>query len=849
MKISEIRNNLFGLADLKGLINENTFDEYRGKDSFDWNGYFRANPERLNLSFLQAMGLTSSPKAPATIDQLEIGDSEIRKHFGDDVYSKIIANPINFQKDKGVANSYAASKKFNRGKVQASQNGTAALRGFFMQNGGNNISNEPILAFEQNPNTVNGFDRNVLDYFYKIKGLAEMAGKYATENGIKEFDDTGIYVGNVEDPFSMFLYFFFDMFIAGTGIFRNYKDNVKPEFKPYVERVLRDVKGVESNVVGSKTSIPSIIQDVLLDPVGLKYTGELYEYSDALYQNFFANRAGIEKLEALLNELPNSFMNFQGAVGYDGRMQGTIGSVVYEALIILKTSDKSHKKLIEDVREYMGSDDFARFRSTAYLARYEMRTNQIVPDDFKLKMANCFGFSYPDEAFDPIRFIDYGTITNGLRSWVSLDDLTSLLRTTLSVTADPDADTPEMCPAEKIFIAAKDINTLLKNTNYGKFGKGPEKFPMTLDILLGDANDGLLAWQKTNTRGIPTAQQKLRAMYDAEKTSRPDEELSFWRLLARNNKVTDVTQTEIYNWLINNSDPSIEWKYEYNRKDHTEDNELGGKSIDIMGLTPTHTYCFEYQGEQHYRPVTVTYEDYTKFPLYSQMREYILEECGFIKRSVGGTKFYVGPEDAGKNSVGVRATIIDAYRKFYSQLPGAVPSTPGLSRYNDKLTHVQGIMERFSPPSVNKNKISDTETLKYFQEMMRQSPENDEIFENPPLGGVIPYIGSPRRFLDEVKTAMDMSRDVIKRNVIREKERLGWVMSYIIPSRATADEKKYTEELAGNSNVFTWDKPGQNKLLGFLSSNNLLRSGRVAMTESKTLFEQIVKELLRGGNC
>ena len=130
---------------------------------------------------------------------------------------------------------------------------------------------------------------------------------------------------------------------------------------------------------------------------------------------------------------------------------------------------------------------------------------------------------------------------------------------------------------------------------------------------------------------------------------------------------------------------------------------------------------------------------------------------------------------------------------------------------------------------------------------MQQSPENSEIFDNPPLEGVIPYIGSPQRFLDEVKAAQDMSRDVVKRQIIRGRERLGWVMSYIIPDKATADEKKYTEELAGNSNnVFTWNKPGQSKLLGFLGSRNLLRTGRTEMNEKKTLFEEIVKELLLG---
>lgn len=849
MKISEIRNNLFGLSDLKGLINENTFGEHRG--GYDWQGYFAANPERLNQSFIQAMGLTSAPKEPITLDQ--IGDSEIRKHFGDEAAAKILSDPINFVKGKGVGNSYKGQRDKHRVLFRSKQNATALLKNFFEENGGNNISNAPILAYEQGGNGYGNLDREVLEYFYAIKGIAEKAGEYAMQNQITDFTSSEP-VGIVENPFSMFLYFFFKMYVSGRGKWGSMYDfekNVRPEFVPYINRVMSEVKGAESDTIGGYNSIPAIIQSSLLDPIGLRYTSELYEYADVVYQNFFANRAGIGKLEALLNELPNSLMTFQGAVGHDGRMQGTVGSVVYEALIILKTVDNSHKKLIDQIRTFMATDDLARFRSAAYLGRYEMRTNQIVPDDFKNKMAKCFGFSYPNEAFDPIRFIDYTTITRGISEWVKTDDLVSLLRTTLYVTADPNASATEMCPAEKIFLAAKDINTLLTETSFKKYGRGPETMQMTIELLLGDANEGLLAWQKTNSKNIPTAQVKLRAMYNAEKTSNPDEDLSFWRLLSRNSKISDVTQTEIFNWLVNNTDPSVEWKYEYNRKDHSEDDELGGKSIDIMGKTPTNTYCFEYQGEQHYRPINVSYKDYDNFPLYTRMREYILEQCGYVKKSVGGTKFFIGSEDIGpsmstERMLQVRSVIIDAYRKFYGELLGSDSSLQ-----QDLLTQriSQRLMAEWHVKSVNKKEVKTSEMVKYFQEIMQQSPENSEIFDNPPLEGVIPYIGSPQRFLDEVKAAQDMSRDAVKSQIIRSREKLGWVMSYIIPKKATPDEKKYTEELAGNSNnVFTWDKPGQSKLLGFLGSRNLLRTSRAEMNEKKTLFEEIVKELLLDGD-
>ena len=67
-------------------------------------------------------------------------------------------------------------------------------------------------------------------------------------------------------------------------------------------------------------------------------------------------------------------------------------------------------------------------------------------------------------------------------------------------------------------------------------------------------------------------------------------------------------------------------------------------------------------------------------------------------------------------------------------------------------------------------------------------------------------------------------------------------MSYVIPRGATEDEKKYTEELAGDENlVFPWDKEGKEKLLGFMERNRILADN---VLEENTLFNQIVSELI-----
>ena len=73
-------------------------------------------------------------------------------------------------------------------------------------------------------------------------------------------------------------------------------------------------------------------------------------------------------------------------------------------------------------------------------------------------------------------------------------------------------------------------------------------------------------------------------------------------------------------------------------------------------------------------------------------------------------------------------------------------------------------------------------------------------------------------------------------------------MSYIIPGKATEDEKKYTFELAGSEDfVFTWDDEGRNKLLKFLYNNNLSSKDQNESEDklvNQSLFEQIIREIL-----
>ena len=834
MKISEIRNNLFGLSDLKGLIGENTFDEHRGSvNSIDWAGYFKEKPERLNLSLTAALGLSMTPKTPLTLDQL--GDSEMRRYFGDEFVSKIISDPSNFVKDKGFSNAYKNARKNNREVSQVSKTGIEFLKQFFIDNGGEQIDNSPVLQLNR-PENINQNNGTILNYFGKVKLLSDLAAKSAEENNIKKFDDSGLVIGKIDDPFSMFLYFFFRLHVSSSGSYKrttNYDNNIPEEFKPYIERVLYDIKDIEGgalkNEIGN-VSLQSLIQTNLLTPIGIKYNSELYEYSELLYNAYFKDSSGAKKLNSILSLIPAGSISIGKGYGKGELLKNTVGGVLYDCLAIIGYSDSSQNSIREKVKNYMDVPELRPFRSAAYLIRYENKTNQIIDDAFRKKMSVCFNVQFFNDLFDPVGTIDFTAIENGIKKWVEIDDISHLAKSVLSVTANDN----QLCPAELIFKSAREINGLLKE-NYSKYGTGPGKALMTIETLLSDANEALNYWNSLNpTNKVPAAQDKLVALY--KNREQQNISLSFWRLLAKDNQVKDATQTQIYLWLVDHTKPEIDWTYEFNRFE-TIDSELGGKSIDILGKTPGNTFCFEYQGEQHYRPLTVKYEEYSKFPLFTEMRDYILTECGFIQKTEGGTKFFSGPENSdAKRMYEIKSVILNAYRKFYTEI---------LGKTNVEKLSSRGLQEGFVP-AVNKKAVfkNDTELLAYFQTIINKTPNDSDIFDYPPIDGVIPYLGSPRRFLDEVKTAQDMGRDLTKRKIIRSRENAGWKMSYIIPGKATKDEQAYTEqELAGNNaQVFRWNKDGKNMLLMFLAANGLKNDVKTNVSEN-TLFKEIVEEL------
>lgn len=757
MKITEVRNNLFGLSDLKGLIKENMFDEARpAAGSLSLGKFFSEHPEFIGVSYTDTgeigvefrnalhdyfNGLTNGFP---TNDEYATMPSAQRRIFATRIKQAnrgLRGQHLNANKIIAIPNDPYGDKP-----VTISKTPLEHLKDFFVENGG--------LGFVFNEEV--GYNSDLLEkYVDGLKSLAIMAGEYFNKVGVRisSFNDAEIQVGNETDPFALYLFFYYQNFCETRG-----------------------------NGGGKKTN--TYLQNVQNQNIKeyIKYTSHI---------------------------TPNVFN------------------------LILNCGESSIDGLSEKIiAEGFGGDEFKVSRSMAYLKRYSQYYPGLLNMEFLKNLMSCFKITSYDSLLDPIEVVSEKLITDGILTWCrnsSDDAVKELVKPVLN------RDMDSCSPVEKIFLTAESIDRLLQ-ASYKKYGEGPNGNKMTIGLLLEDAEKGIDYWNSLSRGGkIPKAQIKLRTIYNTERGKYSEmSSLPFWRILNLDREIKDKTQSDIFYFLIGNSSKDVKWTYEYNRNKKA-DIDLAGKSVDILGETNRNTFCFEYQGEQHYRPLTVTYDDYATFPFFTKMREYILTECGFVQKTVGGTKFFSGPENADMARMAeIKQIILGAYKKFYSELS---TSLTGDYKITGRLE------EAFKFGKVNKKLKfeNDAQLLSYFQKILEEC-KNTDVFEEPPMEDVVPYVGSPRRFLDEVKTAQDMGRDIEKREIIRRKEKLGWVLSYIIPKRATEDEKKYTDELAGSENlVFPWNAEGRERLLYFMKQNKILADG---VLEESTLFQQIISELL-----
>ena len=856
MRITEIRNKLFGLSDLKGLIRENTFDE--GRKGFNFINFFRDDPERLNLTYGQFAG--SFPEFEA-----------------DERY-----NP--FKLGLPSQDSFKQGRRMAKQGLAASKNGINVLMDYFKENNGQIIS--PAALSSGNPDEVR-------KYFQDISELALNAIRYVQGENINIGDvlkQNEYRVGDVSEPFSMFLYFIFCCCNTKQGVIgvRELKNSIAPEFRRMVDMEEMRMKGLlsgrEYNLAddgeengGLDMSNSELIQYFILNKIGAR-SGELLTDGilQTLYGAYFSSESGLQELMSGISEMRSRKPNISFALTKENFRFNTVGGLMLAIVSLLTTKHADIRQLVDNIVTFLPGESLSGFRNAIYRVRYSERAGIVFPDNFLEGISESFGI--PRESlFDPLYNVDDERIKKGVERYVMMnggkeDSLRPLIKISLCFGLD------NIPPIERIFQTAKTLNDLLRTDFSKRLGASGHNvlnnagLSLTdkISLLLGGASEGMrLLIEDAERRGYSEALGNLPAginnlnNYYRGVSKNGEKETPFMDILSRNSDTK--TQDEVFYFLMSVSDPDIEWQSEYNRyegeKAEKGEEGLGRKTIDIMGKKfmkdivngqPVKTnkveerLCFEYQGEQHYRPVNVTPADYS-YSLYSEMREEILINCGFVSGKVkknGNRTYFWAVNDLPSDEITMemRQIIIDVYKSQIKKLTYLLNNNKG---YQDKVvTEGSGTRGGINRKALGLFKYS--EALRYFREVVSKGAGDTAQFSAPPIDGMVPYLCSPCRFADEILTAIDLQRDRIKSDIIFNRKKLGWKMAYVTPKLSptfTEEDLKYTvKELARNDSgvVFTWDKEGKAKMTGYLVQEGFKTP---EVIKESTLFEQIFREI------
>ena len=815
MKINEVKNNLFRLSDLKGLLNENIPAE-----NINWGNFFNDpnNQKYLgnNYAYTSQSQFWPDKELRTAIANYpgsryrDLADDEkitmFNKDTRDNIFNAFAKNRAKFLQQKEAQPQTQQEPEDALGQLT---NGTAEespikqLYDFFMQGGGQSI----IYSEEMETN-----EQLLGNYINSIIRVTDEAYKHFTQAGtpINRFDGGNMKIGYEKEPFLLFLLFYYFKYCEKRG--GTWNDRVN------------------SSDVYFSNMTPGTVSEYakyILNVIGRTSLRGNFEPRKTVFDIVF--KCGRGNLETIADKLVTA--------GYDGDM-------------------------------------YAPARSMAYVKKYREVLKLMVPQPEIDSLAATF--NYPSATlFDPMASIDETRVTAGLQKIIGghgpgNSDYESILNRIIKPVLIQSEE--KATPAERIFIIAKSVRNSM-NIDYGKeygasgrnvFGNKNENLYEKANLILGKAIDGIQKLEEDAVRRgyggerMPQPINGLKEMYLSKIKDAQD--LLMWRLLDRD--MGSSTQDKIFIYLLSVSDPNVIWRQEYNRfeKQESEAGEggLGGKSIDIIGTlekegSHSRTLCFEYQGEQHYHPVNVKPADY-QYTLFSAMRDEILEGCGFSPYEKEGRKYYFGRENI--DSIEAKTVIINTFKKYSVMLDSYLARN---EREGGKILKKSFMVtEGSSPKSVNLEALSTftiKEAAEYFREVAERGPNDAGVFENPPLKGMIPYLCSPCRFIDEVETAMDLERDRVKNAIISaRREKSGWEIAYITPkvrntssSLFTATDFDYTKIMSNDmSPVFQWSDNGKKEILEYLEKVGFRTPEEVPqMQEGKrSLFQDIIKEII-----
>ena len=880
MNINEIRNNLFGLSDLKSLINENVFDEAGGRaggdneGSWDWAGFFADNPKRLEFdNFAQAMGFKKAPKEPVTVEEyLEMGggESEIVKYFGSTrpnfqtELEAILANPINFVPGCGKQNTFkirrnAARKKFGfvSQKTKKRDQIIDVLKGLFDRNGGGAVTaRENVLDYE---------------YFEEVRKVSEAAIAEAFNNGYKLFSNryidpnTGkeeiVEVGNINDAFSLFLFFYYVVYShRGHGTdSRDVEKAVKfeneiiakyPKYANILASEIALLRGGrdEDKAVIKRGQNVEFIEKYFLKPFKLSFFSEenIPDAINLLYHN--------NLYDLLLS------MRGENYIITEAELKNYLGTVGGAAMTIWFLFNMKKNIVLDDFRKlflkYFGSDEYSDLRGVInrarYIAKFNINKPRTAVNDIIGAILKSYGDFNIDNLFDPGLITTKSNTRNAFMEAERNGFEAKYFSLELPLYNDEDI----FNPFEAFILFADHSGELLKDNMVKQYG-GPNIVNKE-NLFNLSAGQGLELLKGSNIR--KEKYQRLETMYEAEKKTEP---WVLYDLLNKDAFGTDKTQRAIYNFLRINTNPEgVKWTYEYNRKTQ-HDKELNPKSIDMLCEYNGGVAGFEYQGEYHFRPQGVTpadeIEDSVEAPMvgfYNALKkQFIQRYINAHDRQTGGSKWEVKEiyepilisiyEDGFKRLF-FGEGFDSAYRKEM-QMPGYM---------NNRARNILA--------ESKKERQRDTfDVAKYmfcilcrfkglpFPERFRKFSLTEDVYKNESrLNTDIVFLASPARLVDELHVHFTKISDTDKAELMK---RRGWAAIYILPAVGKVSENDYEEvrRMANPSNaVFEWSDRDKENILKFAKSIGIPveENEEEVPEEASELFETIIKEILQGYN-
>lgn len=899
MKISEIRNNLFGLEDLKGLIKENAFNE--GKDGFNWINFFKDDPERLKLTY-------------STFQKLfpEIAENDRYNPFRVGVPSK-----QSFNKRKA-----AAMASFNTSKI-----GADALFEYFNNNNGQSITPSVLLT-----NNING----IRNYFQNISELALGAIHYIKNENIdigNLVKQNTYKIGIVNDPFSMFLYFIFCCCITKQGVFgvNELKNSIPNQFKEYVkneeDRLKSLLNGKEYDLVSNgeldgpeKIKNTDYLQQFVFNNIGLNYGDLLTSANLQILENAYFGTE--DKVNRFLQEI--NCGQFKTS-DIKERHIGTVGGLLTTAAYILSFDiSKNIEELTNTIRPFIAATPSIRpiyqmvyfvkykrdFAGTSFNNIFQNWSNRLVTE---FNMAS-YGVSSFYELFDLFSEVNTATITQVVKNILALNQnesekmlsetkfrfdsgnestIKKILTEFSSLGLAKHSTFYSLTPFERLIDMMGSANKLLNKNISGKRYGGDEY------LVISNMFRPLSEIYKEDT----DSDQKIRSYKkNAEKVY--GEDLILGQLVSYVEDSHDRTQNEIYSFLLANLPNGYNNTWEYNRTKKI-DKALGDQSIDILYTTYNgdlenpnwfdlakeqndKVLSIEYQGEGHCRPSFIKPSDesvnendgviywWTKIKLeflkkfkdeLTRYQEKLLRRKDLVSDKLVSTNLKEVYESIFEMLVGkpflevydifnpFKITLDEFKRKTHlNEIADVLPDEyiKATSPEHEVVQTIYALLLQYNGIHYTKNTgiPNGFKFVKTYDEAMKQQTISLlKMYPKKELGYEISFLGSPNRFYEEINAQIRKITDERKSSVIKKR---GWAGLYILPSfknnTVSNEDVEFTQQLANPSSfVFQWDETEKNNILasimGYLGEPKVNKE-----TSEESLFESIIRELFSDNN-